>query len=253
MSLAEELAPYRRASDFSARRLAEFAGVAASTVTRIEKGQMQPSFDVARELLTLVGSPLLQATTNIVDAIAVAKKAVEGVVAPTTDGMREWLMRWQRGGLLDGDGRVASRRARDELLTRTARVTRVPSRPSLRTIPQRSWKDAIAALESAGVDYVLSGSPAANMWVSSAPDSEAVFYVSDLDSAEAALWEASTSEGAQGVFVLPFDGVSERNSQSIEGIYVASVAQTVIDCLGLPGRQPAQAEAIMDNWELSQY
>lgn len=247
-SLAQELAPYRRASDFTARRLAAFAGVAPSTVTRIEKGQMQPTFDVARELLTLVGSPMLSTSTESLDAIAVARQAVDGDVRQLSGAMGEWLTRWQRGGLIDSDGRLRDRSARDELLRRTARVTPV-ARRGVRSIPKRSWREAIAALESANIDYALSGSPAANQWVSSAPDADAVLYVSDVGAAEELLWSLGPVEDAHSVFLLPFDGVSEADRQNIEGVWLASLTQIVIDCLGLPGRQPAQAEAILDNWE----
>jgi transcriptional regulator with XRE-family HTH domain len=249
-SLAEELAPHRRASDFTARRLAAFAGVAPSTVTRIEKGQMQPTFDVARELLTLVGSPMLSASTESIDAIAVARQAVDGAVRQLSGGRGEWLTRWQRGGLIDSDGRLRDRPSRDELLRRTARVARVAQRRGVRSIPKRSWQKAIAALESADIDYALSGSPAANQWVSSAPDADAVLYVSDVDAAEELLWGLGAGEDAHSVFLLPCDGVSEADRQNIEGLWLASLTQIVVDCLGLPGRQPAQAEAILDNWDM---
>jgi transcriptional regulator with XRE-family HTH domain len=249
LSLARELAPYRRASDFSARRLAQFAGLAPSAVTRIENGQMQPTFDVARELLTLVGSPLVSPAGDTAAAIAVARKAIDGVSIPLTDGMREWVTRWRRGGLIGSEGSVFDQSTRDELLRRTARVTRVPTRPGLRTIPQRSWRKAVVALDEAGIDYALSGSPAANTWVSSAPDAEAVLYVSNIDRAETTLWEMGKSGDIPRLFLLPFDGVSERNRLNVDGVFLASLTQIVIDCLGLPGRQPAQAEAIIDNWE----
>lgn len=247
--LAEELAPYRRASDFTARRLAAFAGVSPSTVTRIEKGDMQPSFDVARELLMLVGSPLVSAPSDVIDALAVAKHLVEGPIGPVSNGMRAWMTRWQRGRLIDSDDRLPNLAARDELLRRTASASRVSKRHGLRSIPHRSWREAVAGLETAGIDYVLSGSPAANMWVSSAPDAEAVVYVSDIDPAQQVLWGVRPADDGHDVFLLPFDGVSELNRQDIDGVSVASLTQIVVDCLGLPGRQPAQAEAILDNWE----
>lgn len=247
--LAEELAPYRRASDFTARRLATFAGVAPSTVTRIEKGDMQPSFDVARELLVLVGSPLMSAPSNVIDALAVAKHLVEGPIGPVSDGMREWITRWRRGGLIDSDERVPNLAARDELLRRTAVASRVSQRFGLRSVPRRSWQEAMDALETAGIDCVLSGSPAANIWVSTAPDAEAVVYVSDIDAAQEVLWGVGPAEDSHDLYLLPFDGVSEVNRTDINGVSVASLTQIVVDCLGLPGRQPAQAEAILDNWE----
>lgn len=249
--LAEELAPFRRASDYSARRLAQFAGVAPSTVTRIENGQMQPTFDVARELLTLVGSPLVSEANTALDAIAVAKSVVEGVALPMTDGMREWATRWQRGGLIDGDGLLPDLAARNELLRRTARVARVSTRPGFRAIPHRSWQDVFSALRTAGLEYALSGSPAANMWVSSAPDAEAVVYVSDSTAAEEIIWNLASSPGEPSLYVLPFDGVSETPRQEIDGVPMVSLAQIVIDCFGLPGRQPVQAEAILNEWEWS--
>jgi hypothetical protein len=110
---------------------------------------------------------------------------------------------------------------------------------------------ACVALENPGIDYVLSGSPATNMWVSSAPDAEAVLYVSDIGDAQIVLWELGNARNGQDLFLLPFNGVSEQRRQTVEGVSLASLTQIVIDCLGLTGRQPARAEAIVDNWTVA--
>ena len=77
MDLAERIATQRRVNGLSARQLAALADVAPTTVTRIESGLVSPSFDLAQELLTVLGEPI--GFTGVADsgAIAAARLALD--------------------------------------------------------------------------------------------------------------------------------------------------------------------------------
>lgn len=56
MNLAERISTLRRVNGLSARQLAALVDVAPTTVTRIESGVVSPSFDLAQEILAVLGS-----------------------------------------------------------------------------------------------------------------------------------------------------------------------------------------------------
>jgi len=70
MDLAEHTLPLRRANGLSARQLVALVDVAPTTITRIESGAVSPSFDLAQEILTVLGEPIGFTGLADVDAIA---------------------------------------------------------------------------------------------------------------------------------------------------------------------------------------
>lgn len=63
MDISKELVRYRQEAGLSQRALATRSGVASSTVARIESGRLQPSTEVARQLLHELGLQLVVANT----------------------------------------------------------------------------------------------------------------------------------------------------------------------------------------------
>ena len=70
MDLAERISTLRRVNGLSARQLAALVDVAPTTVTRIESGAVSPSFDLAQEILTVLGEPI--GFTGVADIAAIA-------------------------------------------------------------------------------------------------------------------------------------------------------------------------------------
>ncbi|WP_156223687.1 helix-turn-helix domain-containing protein [Pseudactinotalea suaedae] len=56
MDIGERASTLRRANGLSARQVAALVDVAPTTVTRMESGAVSPSFDLAQEILTVLGS-----------------------------------------------------------------------------------------------------------------------------------------------------------------------------------------------------
>ena len=129
MDLAERISTLRRLNGLSARQLAALVDVAPTTVTRIEAGEVSPSFDLAQEILTVLGAPI--GFTGLVDmaAIAAARLALDPALAvAVTPEVDAWRERWARIGLIEPSGRVVSGKEAD-LLFRAGRAARLTRRP----------------------------------------------------------------------------------------------------------------------------
>jgi transcriptional regulator with XRE-family HTH domain len=124
MDLAERISTLRRVNGLSARQLAAAVDVAPTTVTRIEAGKVSPSFDLAQEILAVLGEPL--GFTGLADTsvIAAARLALDPSLAvEAVPGVGDWWTRWARMGLVDAAGRVVPDKEGD-LLLRAGRTAR---------------------------------------------------------------------------------------------------------------------------------
>jgi transcriptional regulator with XRE-family HTH domain len=248
MDLAERISTLRRVNGLSARQLAALVDVAPTTVTRIESGVVSPSFDLAQEILTVLGEPI--GFTGVADtaAIAAARLALDSTLAITTTTQIEaWLQRWARIGLVDGTDRVMPGREADLLLRagRAARLTRRPGAVDFKAGP--TAYDVVEALVEGDVDYALTGDASANLYRSSAGETWPVLYVEDVGRAAVVAGLARKEPGTFGmrVTLVPFDGVSEQGRTEINGITVAARDQVIIDAYGGIDRMAEQADILL--------
>lgn len=248
MDLAERISTLRRVNRLSARQLAALVDVAPTTVTRIESGAVSPSFDLAQEILAVLGEPI--GFTGVVDiaAIAAARSALDpslGVAA--TPAIEAWRQRWARIGLVDDAGRVVSGKEGDLLFRagRAARLTRRLGAVDFKAGP--SAYDVAGALGSAGVDYALTGDAGANLYRSSAGEAWPVLYVVDVARAAEAAGLARKEPGSFGmrVTLIPFDGVSELGRTAIDGVTVVAREQVIVDAYGGIDRMAEQADILL--------
>jgi len=252
MDLAERISTLRRVNGLSARQLAALVDVAPTTVTRIESGVVSPSFDLAQEILTVLGEPI--GFTGVADtaAIAAARLALDPVldIAVTTGG-EAWQQRWARIGLVDASGRVVPGKEADLLVRagRAARLTRRPGAVDFKAGP--TAYDVAEALGAAGVDYALTGDTGANLYRSSAGEAWPVLYVEDVGRAAKAAGLAPKVPGSFGIRVtlIPFDGVSELGRTEIDGVTVASRDQVILDAYGGIDRMAEQADILLGRRE----
>ncbi|MGY4721472.1 helix-turn-helix transcriptional regulator [Naumannella huperziae] len=248
MDLAERISTLRRANGLSARQLAALVDVAPTTVTRIEAGAVSPSFDLAQEILTVLGEPIRFTGFADVDAIATARLACDPELdVASNPGVALWRQRWARIGLLDADGRVAAGKEVD-LLFRAGRAARLTRRADAVDFAAGRSADQIAdALRGAAIDYALTGDAGANRYRSSAGEAWPVLYVEDVARAAKAAGLARKEPGSFGmrVTLIPFDGVSEVGRVTIAGIAVAARDQVVIDAYGGIDGMIEQADILM--------
>lgn len=248
MDLAERISTLRRVNGLSARQLAALVDVAPTTVTRIEAGAVSPSFDLAQEILTVLGEPIGFTGVADIAAIAAARLALDPtLVIAVTTGVEAWQQRWTRIGLVDAAGRAVPGKEPDLLFRagRAARLTRRPGAADFKAGP--TAYDAARTLGGAGLDYALTGDAGANLYRSSAGEAWPVLYVEDVGRATMAVGLQRKEAGAFGmrVTLIPFDGVSELGRTEIEGVTVVARDQVIIDAYGGIDRMAEQADILM--------
>jgi transcriptional regulator with XRE-family HTH domain len=248
VDLAERISTLRRVNGLSARQLAALVDVAPTTVTRIESGVVSPSFNLAQEILAVLGEPI--GFTGVVDiaVIAAARSALDPLLGgPMPSGVEAWHRRWARIGLVDDAGRVMAGKEADLLFRagRAARLTRRPGAVDFKVGP--SAYEVAGALDAAGVDYALTGDAGANLYRSGAGESWPVLYVEDVSRAAEAARLVPKEAGTFGmrVTLIPFDGLSEFGRTTIDGIAVAARDQVIIDAYGGIDRMAAQADILL--------
>jgi transcriptional regulator with XRE-family HTH domain len=248
MDLAERISTLRRVNGLSARQLAALVDVAPTTVTRIESGAVSPSFDLAQEILSVLGAPIGFTGVADIEGIAAARLALDpslGVsVAP---GVEAWRQRWARIGLVDAAGRVVPGKEADLLFRagRAARLTRRPGAADFKAGP--SAYDVAEAIGMAGVAYALTGDAGANLYRSSAGEAWPVLYVEDVAGAAAAAELVPKEVGSFGmrITLIPFDGVSELGRAEINGVTIVARDQVILDAYGGIDRMAEQADILL--------
>ncbi|RPF26657.1 helix-turn-helix transcriptional regulator [Georgenia muralis] len=248
MDLAERISTLRLVNGLSARQLAALVDVAPTTVTRIESGAVSPSFDLAQELLTVLGEPIGFTGVADIAAIAAARSALDSSLAVTvTPEVEAWQQRWTRIGLVNDQGRVVPGKEPDLLFRagRAARLTRRPGAVDYKTGP--SAYDLAGALDAARVEYALTGDAGANLYRSSAGENWPVLYVEDVSRAAAAAGLVPKEPGSFGmrITLIPFDGVSELGRTAINEISVAARDQVILDAYGGIDRMAEQADILL--------
>ena len=247
MELAERISTLRRVNGLSARQLAALVAVAPTTVTRIEAGAVSPSFDLAQEILAVLGEPIGFTELADRDAIAAARLAVDPSLDVTvTAGIQAWRERWSRIGLVDEFGDLVSGQ-RASLLFRASAAARLTRRAgAVDFLPTASTLDVAGALRVAGVEYALTGDTAANIYSASAGEVWPVLYVSDVAAAEASgLTQRPVGTFGTRITLIPFDDVCELGRVDIGGTTVAALDQVVLDCYGGTGRMAEQADILL--------
>ncbi|WP_264030341.1 helix-turn-helix transcriptional regulator [Cellulosimicrobium sp. SH8] len=248
MNIAERISTLRRANGLSARQLAALVDVAPTTVTRIEAGTVSPSFDLASEILRVLGEPIGFTGETDPDVLAAARLALDPTLPiAVTDGVVAWWERWARIRLVDEDGTVLpGQRAR--LLFRAATVARLSRRADAADyLPTTSARNLVETLGGAGIDHALTGDSAANLYSPGAGEVWPVLYVADVAAAAQTAGLRRREPGTFGgrVTLIGFDGVCETGRERVDGVMTAALDQVILDCYGGTGRMAEQADQLL--------
>lgn len=248
MDLAERISTLRRANRLSARQLAALVDVAPTTVTRIEAGAVSPSFDLAQEILAVLGESIGFTGTADVSAITAARLALDPKLGlAVTPSVEAWLQRWARIELIDAKGRAIKGKEADLLFRagRAARLTRRPGAADVKAGP--TAYDIAQTLGAAGIDYAVTGDAGANLYRSSAGEAWPVLDVEDVARAAAAAGLVRKEPGSFGTraTLIPFDGVSELGRTKLDGTSVVARDQVVIDAYGGIDRMAEQPDILL--------
>ena len=251
MEAGAQVTTVRMLAQLTRPQLAAMAGVATSTIGRIENGEMDPSLGMLARILCAAGFRLPDAE-QVSDpaAVAAARGVLEddrGLVA--YPGASAWLQRWRAAGFLTPEGRAKDPAV---LAFRAGMAARLAARPGIRSFARiGSWPEIARRIDATGRSWAATGGVAANRLLSSADAYWPVFYVDDPTLvAEEAGFVPSSGGGRPVVSLIPFDGVADvRVEVADDGLRWVAPIQVVIDAFGGTGRMPEQAEAIAERWK----
>ncbi len=160
-------------------------------------------------------------------------------------GEDETRRRGGSGDVVDVDWR--------RLLVRWGQEFRAKAPPLRQYLEPRGMGALMDALREEPDDtYVLTGSPAAARFGPSAPARLAVLYAEKPADLAERLSLRETDRGANVLLAAPLDGVMFARSEVIDGLRVAAPSQVAADLLNGPGREPEEAEALMDWMEANE-
>lgn len=229
-------------SGLSQRQTATVAGVSTSTVSRVERGELDPTISTLERILVACGFRYgdgLRPNVDM-DAVRAARRVLEpelGISAAL--GSDEWFRRWDAAGLLKAK---TNAEGVNELCVRAAQQADLGNRRGALLFVDRGWKAIARDLEAAGEPWALTGAFAALAYTKIAVAVRTDFYVADVERAAGA---AGLEPGSTGPYValIPFDEVTSAGVQKLDnGVRLASFWQIVIDCFAGNDRMPDQAQ-----------
>ena len=230
-------------SGFSRAELARRAGVSASTITRIERGDMDPTLGMASRILAAADFQFVPRLEPLCDPriLTSARSVLDdkfplAADAETSATLKRWSTR-------DGSPKPRS-------LAREAGEAAPPlCRPGVTTV-RTDWTflricSAVAATRKR---WAVSGAPAAARIGADGSRGPIVLYVEEPERIRTVIGQPAAS--AQYVILIPLDGTSEAGAWNDQGIVWADPIQVILDCYGMPETQP-QAEQLTADWEES--
>ena len=243
---ARLVADARILSGLSRRQTAAMAGVSASTVGRIESGQLDPTVSMLDRILAACGwryGERLVVDVDL-DAVRASRRLLEPELdIPATSGSDSFVRRWEQAGILKAR---AQQDGAFRLCVLAAQHASLSARPGARKFAAQDWTKVASELAALGEPWALTGAFAALAYTKVAMAVRATFYVEDVQRAARAAG-LETSSAGPFVTLIPFDDVTLAGVQELEsGVRLASFWQVAIDCFAGNGRMPDQAAAMVE-------
>lgn len=223
--------------------LARLAGVAPSTVNRIEAGEIDPTVGVLEQVLAATGLSLHAHLSPVSDpaSVAAARALIDPDLPPVSD---TWTKRWADAGYL------VDRRPRDwpQLARTAARTAALAGRPGAKHyVRSTSWWAITKSFSDAGIDWAATGGRAAEALGADGPSPWPVFYVDDVEVAAESTRMRPTGQLVRTT-LIPFDEASRVGVYEDQNGRWVDPLQVVIDCLSGTQLTRSQAEQIISGW-----
>ncbi|TQO20668.1 helix-turn-helix protein [Rhodoglobus vestalii] len=231
--------------------LANLAGVAASTISRIERGSLEPTWSIMSRLLDSAGYRQTGDLTSLGDnaAVAAARIALGETIDARLDDARVngWLERWKKARFIDETERV---RDIGKLGAQAGIASRIFDRPNERqsVVYDRPWQNIVAALASSGVRYAVSGITATSLTRTRDGAAWPLIYVDSVPQALQAAELRPQATAGPRVTLMSFDRVAASGIVDEDGIAFVSPGQALIDSYAGPGRMADLADAVASRW-----
>lgn len=196
-----------------------------------------PAARIVRALSDFTGPWAIRALVDV-------SKASTGATYRVVEYLeREGMATRDEGGLLvvRDWAQVLRRWSDDYGFVRSNRITR--------WIAPRGLPDLMTRIGSTDepTRYAVSGTLAAAQWAAYAPARSAMVYVADADQAAEAWGLRAADAGANVLLAEPeIDVVYERSVTNQEGVVIAAPTQVVVDLMTGPGRNPSEAEELLE-------
>lgn len=247
MDAAAIIQRIRSLTGITRKELALLAEVSPSTISRIERGELDPTWGTLCRILEaagyrISGDSLVSAGDP--SAIAAARSIVQSVLAePSVEGsaeMSRWIDRWIRAGWL------STRTSADDLVTlavSAGNAGKIARRNARRrsVVADEGWRPLARELGEAGVDYAISGLLAAREDRATAPSISPVIYVEDPDEAMEAL-DLKEARPGEGALLIASTNSELEGTETEDGIRFVPRALGVLDAFAGSGREPDKAE-----------
>lgn len=227
--------------------LAKLADVSPSTVGRIEKGELDPTWSTLQKLLSATGL-VISGNTVISAGDASATTAARALLEGRPESVSSaWVQKWARAGW-------AKLSSPEDVLAlavvagNAAKFARRPRRPLYVRMPnQTRWQELPEALGRAGEKYAISGLVATAPDRATAPAAAPIVYVRDPRDIvnRFGLQEVAPLQGT--MLVAPSADEME-NTEVDNGLWFVTRAQAMLDAFASGGRQSDKAESVAKSW-----
>lgn len=246
MEASSLVAMTRGLSGLTRTQVAKMAGTSTSTVSRIERAELDPTWSTMTKILTSLGFVPGGTLESVGDAAAVTafrRIADRSFVAPYSPQADDWVNRWTRAGFVS-EGRVVPERFADAALL-AGNASQVTARSGAQTFAYtRPWQDIVADFSASGEGYAVSGIESAAGGTAEYGSAWPVIYVESPDRAAEAAGLRPAADGERRVTLLRFDETARQGLWSRSGISWADPVQALVDAYATPGRSADRADSV---------
>lgn len=247
----------REAAGLNRSQLAARAGVPASTVSRIESGQTDPTLGMVDRLLRAAGYSLDMGMVRASDPLVTlaARNILTGQEfeqLAEDNGVRagQIFKSFRALGYTDDNKQlIVSGR---ELARHAGQRSQIEYRLGARFYESGfGWIAAASRLDVTKKGWASTGARAAERLGAKPKGNEpSIFYVEDIALAERLIGaKPVASDGRYDLALLPFDGSETESWRDANGYWWTEPMQTVVDCYGLGGVAEGMANQIADEWD----
>ena len=237
--------------------LARLAQLSPSTVGRIEKGMLDPTWGTLTRILESTGFRLhgenvfptgdasaAQAARILLDDVLLAADAKPmGRTLP--EPVQTWMDRWRRAGWISDHLTAYG-------LSTMASVAGVISEHARRDTSRRAvgdgrrWRELALRVDEAGFDYAVSHLASTLEMPGTAVCATPIIYVHEPADV-AALLSETDSDPERGVLLVGTDGFELEGTVTGHAMRFTSLGQALMDGLASAGRAPTHAEFALRN------
>lgn len=266
MEVSAIIKKVRASSGITRKELAHLADVSPSTIGRIERGEMDPTWGTMQKVLSATGNQMygasvvscgdtsaIRAAAPLFTELLLRAEKQSGLSITTSIAAVEavddpWAERWKRAGWLNDSMGLGGLIA---IAVSAGIAGTIARRPGVRfpVSVEGGWRALVDQLKESRIDYAVSGYVATRRDRSEQTAGTPYVYVRDPREAAEAIGLTRARAG-QGVLLLEAE-LDDLNQVEVEsGIRFVPKVRALLDAFSGPGRDPDKAEDLLRaTWE----